>query len=309
MLIKMNVAADTLARGAGYIMLKIAANQLTVVDSWRFIRGPLQSFHKRFHLRETKGQFPFQFLTPNHFNYMGPYPDISYYRNFSDSAEAIASKELFLKKMIGQVFDCARQLVAYCRVDVDLLAYAVMIFTMQSTALQQTLRKSFPVETQKGTLNLLFPFSGNFCTLGSYAYVFLPFPLIPSFPMLSQSLNHNWWRWQSRVLFLTVQLDIPLMKKMHFISRFASLKLYALSKERVFSIPDEHGYNRYKTSYLEFLYLTYIKKTREPNLQTAFDSPTKMPRFCGICPDGVVKTNKGSYRLYFFHGGWTNLFC
>ena len=91
------------------------------IDSINFVNAPLSTFPKTFELKELKkGYFPHLFNTPENQNYVGPIPSKHYY----DPGHMKPAKcTAFLKWYDEQVdvFDFKKELVAYCRSDVDIL--------------------------------------------------------------------------------------------------------------------------------------------------------------------------------------------
>ena len=168
--LKMKLKVETLSRGGGYLLLRFPYNQF-YADSYRYIRGKLSSFPKRFSLAPfmSKGYFPFKALKPENFRYHGPFFPLSYYTSFHDTAQQIEEKMAFLKANQGNQFIMRQQLQRYAQMDSELLLYGALIFTLQSFEMEEQLKKLFDPHVPKGRLPYLTPFMQPFCTLGSYA--------------------------------------------------------------------------------------------------------------------------------------------
>ena len=108
------------------------------IDSLNFIAAPLSAFPKTFGLTELKkGYFPDYFNKKCHQNYVGPIPSKKHYGY--DQMRSSARKE-FLKWYQARVnenyvFDFKKELLEYCRSDVDILRRSMLIFREEFIAL------------------------------------------------------------------------------------------------------------------------------------------------------------------------------
>lgn len=102
----------------------------TFIDSLNFFQMPLKSLPKAFGFEETKGYFPYRFNVPEHANYVGQVPDARFYEPDSMSPD---DREKFLRwhdELVRRnyVFDFARELELYCKMDVTILRRACVAF-------------------------------------------------------------------------------------------------------------------------------------------------------------------------------------
>ena len=101
------------------------------IDSLNFIAAPLSTFPKTFSLTELKkGYFPHYFNKKCHQNYVGPIPSKKHYGY--DQMRSSARKE-FLKWYQARVdenyvFNFKKELLEYCKSDVDILRRSMLIF-------------------------------------------------------------------------------------------------------------------------------------------------------------------------------------
>ena len=98
---------------------------MQVIDSLNFLPTKLSELPEAFGLEELKkGWFPHHFNTRENQNYVGPYPEAKYYgHNFMGEKER--EKLLaWLDERKGEVFDFRKEMLDYCRSDVDILRQA-----------------------------------------------------------------------------------------------------------------------------------------------------------------------------------------
>ena len=121
---------------------------------------------KRFGLRAEKEIFCYNFLKPKNFNYLGGWPDVTFFTTFGDNEESIKEKEVWLKQRQHTLFDLNRLMAFYCRSDVTILLLAVVLYTCQSTVLQHLLQDLYrvPKIDSQGRPNLIMPFAPNIVT-------------------------------------------------------------------------------------------------------------------------------------------------
>ena len=80
---------------------------------------------------------------------------------------------------------------------------------------------------------------------------------------------------------------------------YALLRRFALSKKDIRVINDE--FNLHATSYLEYLWLSYLRSTDHPLMESAHHSSTKLPRFANAIPDGYYRSQNG-LQMFWFQG-------
>lgn len=84
-----------------------------------------------------------------------------------------------------------------------------------------------------------------------------------------------------------------------FVHSYGMLRKYALWDKDIRIINDE--FNTQKQSYLEYLWTTWLKDTKYPQLQTGYHSGNQIPRFQNSIPDAWFKTDSG-FHLFWFMG-------
>ena len=122
---------DIILRGAKILSMEIPMFNIKFIDSLNFIPMALSQFPKTFGKTELcKGYFPHFFNKEENQNYIGPIPDVDYYSPKTMKPEA---REAFLAWHKEQVesnylFDFRKEIVKYCRSDVDILRVCCMEF-------------------------------------------------------------------------------------------------------------------------------------------------------------------------------------
>ena len=122
---------EVILRGAKILSMTIPMFNIKFIDSLNFIPMSLSQFPKTFGMSELcKGYFPHLFNKEENQNYVGPIPDVDYYSPNTMKPEA---REAFLAWHKEQVesnylFDFKKEIVKYCRSDVDILRKCCMEF-------------------------------------------------------------------------------------------------------------------------------------------------------------------------------------
>ena len=122
---------EVILRGAKILSMTIPMFNIKFIDSLNFIPMSLSKFPKTFGMSELcKGYFPHLFNKEENQNYVGPIPDADHYSPNTMKPEA---REAFLAWHKEQVesnylFDFKKEIVKYCRSDVDILRKCCMIF-------------------------------------------------------------------------------------------------------------------------------------------------------------------------------------
>ena len=125
------VKYEVILRGAKILSMTIPMFNIKFVDSLNFIPMSLSKFPKTFGKTELcKGYFPHLFNREENQNYIGPIPDVSKYSPKTMKPEA---REVFLawhKEQVESeyIFDFKKEIVKYCRSDVDILRKCCMEF-------------------------------------------------------------------------------------------------------------------------------------------------------------------------------------
>ena len=122
---------EVILRGAKILSMTIPMFNMKFIDSLNFIPMSLSKFPKTFGMTELcKGYFPHLFNKEENQNYIGPIPPVAYYSPKTMKPEA---REAFLAWHKEQVesdylFDFEKEIIKYCRSDVDILRKCCMEF-------------------------------------------------------------------------------------------------------------------------------------------------------------------------------------
>ena len=125
------VKYEVILRGAKILSMTIPMFNIKFIDSLNFIPMSLSKFPKTFGKTELcKGYFPHLFNKEENQDYIGPIPDVSEYSPKTMKPEA---REAFLawhKEQVesNYIFDFKKEIVKYCRSDVDILRQCCMEF-------------------------------------------------------------------------------------------------------------------------------------------------------------------------------------
>ena len=114
--------------GSKLLYLELKKLHIQFLDSFNYLPMKLASLPKAFGLTELKkGFFPHKFNTTEHFNYVGPIPDKEY---FDPDQMMVDNRIAFLQWYEEQhyIYDFQKELVEYCRSDVDILMRACIKF-------------------------------------------------------------------------------------------------------------------------------------------------------------------------------------
>ena len=124
-----DVVPKLILNGRNIIMLQYG--RTTFIDSLNYFHMKLSALPKAFGLPPSakKGYFPHLFNTVEHANYIGPLPAARYYvpDSMSDQ-ERRDFYEWYDKTALEYVFDFKKEIVDYCRMDVEILRRACMAF-------------------------------------------------------------------------------------------------------------------------------------------------------------------------------------
>ena len=125
------VMYDVIMRGGKTLSLTVEMFNIRFVDSLNFIPMKLANFPKTFGIEElAKGYFPHLFNRKENETYVGPIPPTPYY---SPNGMSPKDRETFLtwhasKKESNYVFDFNKEIIDYCRSDVDILRRCCLEF-------------------------------------------------------------------------------------------------------------------------------------------------------------------------------------
>ena len=120
-------------------LLQIKFRQVKIIDSLSFLAMALESFPKTFDIPEMKkGFYPHMFNTPDNADYIGIYPDKSYYGHeyFSIRKKEELGLGKFYETNKHKIFDQKYELESYCISDVNILMEGCLKF--RSIVMEQT---------------------------------------------------------------------------------------------------------------------------------------------------------------------------
>jgi len=124
-----NLNPFTIFNGQKITYMDIPKIKMRFIDSLKFFLQGLDKLPKMFGLKELKkGFFPHSFNTPENQSYIGKYPDKSFYSHNDMKTE---KRNDFIKwwlsnKLMKETFDFKKELIEYCRSDVDILRRACL---------------------------------------------------------------------------------------------------------------------------------------------------------------------------------------
>ncbi|XP_060564754.1 uncharacterized protein LOC132723964 [Ruditapes philippinarum] len=130
-LIDQSMRPDKIIYSGSKIMYMTIESDLhiKVIDSLNFLPMKLSALPKAFGLTELKkGWFPHYFNTSENQNYVGPYPDAQCYGHDFMSEKERAELLVWLSERKDDVFDFRKEMLDYCRSDVDILRQACLKF-------------------------------------------------------------------------------------------------------------------------------------------------------------------------------------
>ena len=167
--VELDIQCEPLASGTGLYSLFLPSYGIYFTDCYRMLQMPLKKFHKRFNLRNQKGHYPFKFLNEKTLNYIGPMPSLDLFISCNDAPEDIQEKEDYWNEVKSDIYVNSTSLMEYCERDCLVTLSGMLSFTLQTTEIQEKLKKIFTnAPEEPNTLSLLFPFvPPRMTTLGS----------------------------------------------------------------------------------------------------------------------------------------------
>jgi hypothetical protein len=114
--------------GAQIKSINIPTYKMRLVDSLLFFPMPLRKLPKCFGLECLKGDFPHLFNLKSNYNYIGPYPQASCYDPDSMSKERCTAFFAWHADQDGKIFNFQKEILDYCRGDVNVLREACTKF-------------------------------------------------------------------------------------------------------------------------------------------------------------------------------------
>ena len=116
-----NSKVSTIYSGSKILCLTVPEYKMQLLDSMNFFPFSLKKLGKSFGLNVEKGDFPHMFNTMENFNYVGNYPDSSEYGIDRMSPSDRASFLEWHSSKSNDVFDFQKEMLCYCRKDVEIL--------------------------------------------------------------------------------------------------------------------------------------------------------------------------------------------
>ena len=96
-------------------MLLIETGKIKFIDSVNLLLQPLDSLPKTFSLPSTKGLFPYKWISPEYYDYVGVFPQADAYGlDMAKPAKASEIKQWLDENKDG-IFDFRRDYLDYCR--------------------------------------------------------------------------------------------------------------------------------------------------------------------------------------------------
>ena len=125
------ILPDIILNGAKVMSIEVPEVNIKFIDSLNFLAMPLSMFPKAFGLTQlSKGYFPHLFNTEANQTYVGEIPDVKYYDPDGMRPEEKSKFLLWHEEQRKQkvVFDMQKEMVKYCRSDVEILRQCRMKF-------------------------------------------------------------------------------------------------------------------------------------------------------------------------------------
>ena len=112
----------------GQKIMCVTAEHMKFIDSISFLPVLLREIAGAFHLSASKSWYSHYFNTEEYLNYVGPIPDVSYYRvnEMSDKERTEFLEWYEVRK--SEIFANRRVLESYCQDDVTVLRQACHVF-------------------------------------------------------------------------------------------------------------------------------------------------------------------------------------
>ena len=126
-----SVKPDVIYAGTKIMSLEVKSFGIKFIDSLNFVQMRLASFPKTFGLKELKkGYFPHYFNKKCNQNYVGPIPSKKHYGYDQMKEDERKSFHEWYNTRVKEnyVFDFQKELIEYCRSDVDILRRSMMLF-------------------------------------------------------------------------------------------------------------------------------------------------------------------------------------
>ncbi|XP_054711127.1 uncharacterized protein LOC129220719 [Uloborus diversus] len=128
-LLEQGTAPSVIPNGSKLMAITHPSLGIRIIDSFNFLPMALSKLPSCFGIEEQKkGYFPHFFNTRENQNYVGPLPETKYY---SPDSMSTAARDSFLKwhkEHETDEFNFQKEMLAYCRSDVDILRQCCNMF-------------------------------------------------------------------------------------------------------------------------------------------------------------------------------------
>ena len=128
-LIDQGIRPYCIYNGAKIMFMEIPKLSIRFIDSLNFLQMPLKSFRKTFDMDELKkGYFPHYFNKECKKNYVGPIPSKKHYGYNQMKPDGRSEFLKWYEERVREnyVFDFKKEILEYCRSDVDILRRGIM---------------------------------------------------------------------------------------------------------------------------------------------------------------------------------------
>ncbi|KAG8173059.1 hypothetical protein JTE90_016151 [Oedothorax gibbosus] len=131
-MLEQGLQPKVIPNGSKLMSIEVKSLNIRIIDSFNFLPMSLAKLPATFGLRELKkGYFPHFFNTPENQYYVGPIPDPQFY---NPDAMSTAERQKFYswyEERKAEPFDFRKEMLEYCRSDVDILRRCCIDFREQ----------------------------------------------------------------------------------------------------------------------------------------------------------------------------------
>nr|XP_042900963.1 uncharacterized protein LOC122269882 [Parasteatoda tepidariorum] len=128
-LLEQGLTPDVIPNGAKVMSIRHSTLSISVIDSINFLPMSLSKLPSCFGLTELKkGYFPHLFNRRENQAYVGPFPESSFFCPDTMSSKAKSEFFVWYEQNKDKEFDFQKEMLEYCRSDVDILRRSCSIF-------------------------------------------------------------------------------------------------------------------------------------------------------------------------------------
>ncbi len=150
-----NLKFSCIDTGLKTLQLHVDSLKITFIDSHSFFLCPLRKLPETFGLVDVKkGYFPHFFNTKENQNYVGTYPEKSYYGYNTMNEKDSKDFDKWYNTITNDVFDFQKEFWSYCESDVDVLAKSWTAFTTLFIEIQEKIITGCKVKYQNNLESL-----------------------------------------------------------------------------------------------------------------------------------------------------------